>query len=76
MIGLFITIGLIAPITEEWLWRVFFIKTFENTYWNKMIINSFYALYHMIVVWHCAGWLSGLVAFSNYLSLAVSLHYI
>lgn len=68
--------GLLNPILDEWLWRVFFPKTLPNKTPYLLFIHFCYALYHSVILFYCQGYLSAIISLSTYFSLSNSLYYL
>ncbi len=76
LLGILLDMVLLNPLLDEWLWRVFYLKSMPDTYLQKVGINIFYASYHGVILFYCQGLFSALVGISSYMSLAASLTFI
>lgn len=63
------------PLLEEWFWRVFLVKTLENSSKIRDWINLHYGIYHFYIIFHLIGLKSAFIFTMTYLSFGRSMQF-
>lgn len=69
-------LAFVNPILEEWFWRLFMTKTYQDSGINSWIINANYALFHFFILSTMTNWKLSIGLTTTFFSMGKSFEYI